>query len=151
MADTKIGRDDGHRTPFAIMHDAAETGDMADIALMREWVTASYRKHSISWSQRHPPSPRPRRGQDRRRAGGRGPRRGDGRRDRPCALVGSWLSAVTVLGLQPASRLRELHSDNRRCVAAAVEYLVDIGYPVGVDEAGPVPVIGLVTNPPQQQ
>ena len=50
MVDTKIGRGEGHRTPFAIAHDAAETGDMADIDLFREWVTASHRKQSITWS-----------------------------------------------------------------------------------------------------
>ncbi len=51
MVETKVGCEDGHRTPFAIAHDAAQTGDMADINLIREWVAASYRKHSISWSQ----------------------------------------------------------------------------------------------------
>ena len=38
MVDTKVGRGDGHRTPFAIAHDATETGDKADIDLFREWV-----------------------------------------------------------------------------------------------------------------
>ena len=51
MTNTKVGRDEGHRTPFAIAHDAAETGDMADINLFREWLQASHKKRSISWSQ----------------------------------------------------------------------------------------------------
>ncbi|MEM7272739.1 MAG: hypothetical protein AAF547_06645 [Actinomycetota bacterium] len=50
MTNTKIGRDEGQRTPFAIAHDAATTGDMRDIRLWREWVQASHRKNSISWS-----------------------------------------------------------------------------------------------------
>jgi hypothetical protein len=149
MADTKIGRDDGHRTPFAIMHDAAETGDMADIALMREWVTASYRKHSISWSR------------DIRQALGLGKDKTDeelAAEDPGGETVVEIDRALWALLAKRRDGARaglltafENSNDKRRCVAAAVEYLVDIGYPVGVDEAGPVPLIGLVTNPPSHQ
>ncbi|MEM9655578.1 MAG: hypothetical protein AAGA65_26060, partial [Actinomycetota bacterium] len=51
MTNTKVGRADGHRTPFAIAHDAATIGDTADITLWREWVAASHGKNSISWSE----------------------------------------------------------------------------------------------------
>jgi hypothetical protein len=51
MTNTKIGRQEGHRTPFAIAHDAATTGDVEDIKLWREWVRASHGKNSISWSK----------------------------------------------------------------------------------------------------
>lgn len=50
MTNNKVGRSEGHRTPFAIARDATETGDMADIHLFREWVTASHGKRSITWS-----------------------------------------------------------------------------------------------------
>ena len=50
MADSKIGRTEGQRHPFAIAHDAANNGDKADIALLREWITGSKRKRSIHWS-----------------------------------------------------------------------------------------------------
>ncbi len=50
MADTKIGRAEGHRHPFAIAHDAARYGDKADVMLLREWIVGSKRKRSIHWS-----------------------------------------------------------------------------------------------------
>lgn len=50
MADTKIGRNEGQRHPFAIAHDAAQYGDKADVILLREWIVGSKRKRSIHWS-----------------------------------------------------------------------------------------------------
>ena len=50
MADAKIGRSEGQRHPFAIAHDASRWGDKADVMLLREWLVASKRKHSIQWS-----------------------------------------------------------------------------------------------------
>ncbi|MGH1491795.1 MAG: hypothetical protein ACRBK7_20800, partial [Acidimicrobiales bacterium] len=50
MADSKIGRTEGQRHPFAIAHDAARNGDKADVMLLREWITGSKRKKSIQWS-----------------------------------------------------------------------------------------------------
>ena len=50
MADSKIGRTEGQRHPFAIAHDAANYGDKADVMLLREWVLGSKRKKSIHWS-----------------------------------------------------------------------------------------------------
>ena len=51
MTNTKLGRGEGQRTPFAIAHDAAETGDIEDMNLWREWVQGSHNKRSITWSQ----------------------------------------------------------------------------------------------------
>ena len=51
MTNTKLGRGEGQRTPFAIAHDAAETGCVDDINLWREWVRASHNQRSITWSQ----------------------------------------------------------------------------------------------------
>ena len=50
MADSKIGRSDGQRHPFAIAHDAASYGDKADVMLLREWIAGSKRKRSIAWT-----------------------------------------------------------------------------------------------------
>ncbi len=50
MADSKIGRSEGQRHPFAIAHDAANYGDKADVMLLREWIVGSKRKKSIHWS-----------------------------------------------------------------------------------------------------
>ena len=50
MADSKIGRSEGQRHPFAIAHDAASYGDKADVMLLREWIVGSKRKKSIHWS-----------------------------------------------------------------------------------------------------
>ncbi len=50
MADTKVGRGEGQRHPFAIAHDAAHYGDKADVMLLREWIVGSKRKRSIQWS-----------------------------------------------------------------------------------------------------
>ncbi len=50
MADSKIGRSEGQRHPFAIAHDAASYGDKADAMLLREWVVGSKRKKSVHWS-----------------------------------------------------------------------------------------------------
>ncbi len=146
MIDTKLGRGEGHRTPFAIAHDAAETGDVADIGLLREWIEASYKKHSISWSQ------------DVRRALGLGKDKTDeelasedpggetvAEIDRPL-----WrLLAKRRDGARAQLLAAFENDDNRQCLLAAVQYLVDLGYPVGVDEAGPVPVIGFDYPPPQ--
>ncbi len=51
LADSKIGRQDGNRTPFTIARDAAETGDMADINLVREWIVSSHGRRSLTWSK----------------------------------------------------------------------------------------------------
>ena len=88
MGDNKIGRDEGHRTPFAIAHDAAETGDKADVDLFREWVVASHRKRSITWSPGTPGALRPRPRTLRRGAGRRRRRRRSRGRDRPGPLAG---------------------------------------------------------------
>jgi hypothetical protein len=50
MADTKIGRTEGQRHPFAIAKDAADTGDMADVRLLREWIRQSKGRKCITWS-----------------------------------------------------------------------------------------------------
>ena len=50
MADSKIGRSEGQRHPFAIAHDAANNGDKADVMLLREWIASSKGKRSIQWS-----------------------------------------------------------------------------------------------------
>lgn len=50
MADSKIGRTEGQRHPFAIAHDAATNGDKADVMLLREWIVGSKRRRSIQWS-----------------------------------------------------------------------------------------------------
>ena len=50
MADAKIGRSEGQRHPFAILHDASSYGDKADVMLLREWIVASKRRQSIRWT-----------------------------------------------------------------------------------------------------
>jgi hypothetical protein len=50
MADTKLGRSEGQRHPFAIAHDAARWGDKADVMLLREWIAGSKRKRSVQWA-----------------------------------------------------------------------------------------------------
>lgn len=50
MADTKVGRAEGQRHPFAIAKDAADNGDMADVALLREWIRESKGRKCITWS-----------------------------------------------------------------------------------------------------
>lgn len=148
MVDSKVGRGEGHRTPFAIAHDAAETGDMADINLLREWVTASHRKNSISWSQ------------DIRAALGLGKEKTDeelaaedaggetvAEIDRPL-----WRLLARRRDGARAQLLAAFETNNdRHAIAAAVGFLVDLGYPVGVDEAGSIRVIGLVHEPPSHK
>ncbi len=51
LADGKQGRTRTSRHPFAIAHDAAETGDVADIKLYREWIRGSHDRRMWSWSQ----------------------------------------------------------------------------------------------------
>ena len=50
LADSKVGRAEGNRHPFAIARDAATTGDKADIDLYREWIVSSHGRRSITWS-----------------------------------------------------------------------------------------------------
>ncbi|MFV0525080.1 MAG: protein rep [Acidimicrobiales bacterium] len=50
LADSKVGRAEGNRHPFAIARDAATTGDTTDISLFREWITSSHGRRSITWS-----------------------------------------------------------------------------------------------------
>jgi hypothetical protein len=50
LADSKVGRAEGNRHPFAIARDAATTGDRADIDLFREWIVSSHGRRSITWS-----------------------------------------------------------------------------------------------------
>ena len=51
LADSKVGRAEGNRHPFAIARDAATTGDVADINLYREWIVSSHGRRSITWSK----------------------------------------------------------------------------------------------------
>ncbi|MEL6985512.1 MAG: hypothetical protein AAFO29_23980, partial [Actinomycetota bacterium] len=51
LADTKVGRTDGNRHPFAIARDAAATGDKADVELFREWIVSSHGRLSLTWSR----------------------------------------------------------------------------------------------------
>ena len=148
MVDTKVGRGEGHRTPFAIAHDAAQTGDMADINLFREWVQASHRKRSITWSH------------GLRDALGLGPERSD--EELAAEEVGSETIAEVDHDLWRAIARRRDGAradfltafeidDHRQAIAAAVHYLRGLGYAAVVDEAGPTPVIGLEHQPPNQQ
>ncbi len=145
MIDTKIGREGGHRTPFAIAYDASETGDMADINLFREWVTASHRKRSITWSQ------------GLRAHFGLGADKSDEE------LAAEDAGGETVAEFDPelwkqianrrdGARARLLCAfevdDGRNGVQAAVDYLTGLGYSIRTSYAGSVPVIGL--HPPNQ-
>jgi len=51
LADGKAGRTSTSRHPFAIAHDAVETGDVAEIKLFREWVRSSHGRRMWTWSQ----------------------------------------------------------------------------------------------------
>jgi hypothetical protein len=41
----------GHRTPWDIARAVAERGDPADVALWKEWQTATYGHRALTWSQ----------------------------------------------------------------------------------------------------
>jgi hypothetical protein len=49
--DTKQARRTEHRTPFTILRDFAETGDVHDRDLWREYETATKGKRSLQWSR----------------------------------------------------------------------------------------------------
>ena len=146
MGNAKIGRDEGHRTPFAIAHDAAETGDKADIDLLREWVVASHGKHSITWSR------------GLREMYGLEPEQTDN--DIASKEVGGetvvevdhdlWHHIASRRDGRRARFLACFDAVNQRHgINTAVAFLTDLGLAVVVDEAGPVPVIGL--DPTHQQ
>ena len=145
MGDNKIGRDEGHRTPFAILHDAAETGDRADIGLFREWVAASHGKHSITWSR------------GLRQMYGLGPDRTDEELaaeevgGEPVAEIDRdlWRAIANRRDGRRAQFLTAFETDDGHGgITAAVQFLTDCGLQVAVDEAGPIPVIGLDHPPP---
>jgi len=149
MTDTKVGRGEGHRTPFAIAHDAAQTGDMADVELFREWVTASHRKRSITWSH------------GLREALGLGPERSD--EELAAEETGSEHVAEIDAELWRliAQRRDGARSDFLACfeiddhhqgVTDAVDFLRRLGLPAAViDETGRWPVIGLDQHYPPKQ
>ena len=150
MGDNKIGREEGHRTPFAIAHDAAETGDKADVDLFREWVVASHRKRSITWSQ------------GLRERYGLGPERSDeelAAEDAGGEAVAEidrdlWREIANRRDGRRSQLLTAFETDDgRNGIDAAVRFLTDLGLAVVVDEAGPIPVIGLdqPTQQPQQE
>ena len=144
MVDAKIGRGEGHRTPFAIAH----TGDMADIDLYRQWVTDSRRKRSITWSQ------------GLRTALDLGPEKSDeelaaedaGSEDIAEVDRDLWRLIANRRDGARADFLACFETDNADGggIAAAVRFLCDLGLQVRVDEAGPIPVIGLDHPPPNQ-
>ncbi|MGF1600316.1 MAG: protein rep [Acidimicrobiales bacterium] len=149
MGDRKVGRGEGHRTPFAIAHDAAETGNVADIDLFREWVVASHRKRSITWSH------------GLRERYGLGPERLDDDLAAEDAGGDTVAEIDHVLWRQIANRRDGRRAqflaafeanDGRNGITAAVAFLTDLGLAVVVDETGPIPVIGLEPpNQPQQE
>jgi hypothetical protein len=49
--DLKSSRHDGHRTPWEVLADFAETGDLEDLALWHEWERATAGVHAIRWSK----------------------------------------------------------------------------------------------------
>lgn len=49
--DLKTGRRDGHRTPWEVLSDFQNTGDIADLALWREWEEGTKGVHAIQWSR----------------------------------------------------------------------------------------------------
>jgi len=144
MVDSKVGRGDGHRTPFAIAHDAAENGDMADVELFREWITASHRKHSIAWSK------------GLREAFDLGPERSDEE------LASESVDGEPVIEIHPAlwhliARRRDGArsgfltcfeiDDHHQAVTEGIEFLRRLGIAAVVDETGRTPVLGL-DHPP---
>ncbi len=145
MTNTKVGRDEGHRTPFAIAHDAAETGDMADINLFREWVQASHRKRSISWSN------------GLREALGLGPERSDeelATEDPDGETVAEidrnlWRAIADRRDSARAKFLAAFeHEDPETAVAQALQVLHGLGINAVIREASPYPFIGLDHPPP---
>ena len=48
--DLKVSRKSGHRTPWQVLGDFAETGDATDLSIWREWEQASSWVHAIRWS-----------------------------------------------------------------------------------------------------
>jgi len=147
MVDSKVGRGEGHRTPFAIAHDAAETGDLADVELFREWIMASHSKHSITWSR------------GLREAFDLGPEKSDEE------LASEDAGGEPVIEIHPAlwqliARRRDGArssflscfeiDDHHRAVTDAVEFLRRLGIGAVVDETGRTPVIGL-DQPPNKK
>ncbi len=146
MVDTKVGRGEGHRTPFAIAYDAAETGDLADIELLREWVSASHRKRSITWSN------------GLRASFGLGVEKTDeelAAEDQDGETVAEFDPQLwkDISSRRDGARGRLLTAfetnDGHNGVHAAVSYLTSLGYAVKISHAGTIPVIGL--HPPNNQ
>ena len=135
LADRKIGRSEGQRHPFAIARYAAETGDMADVNLFREWITASKRRKCITWSK----------GlrnellgtveqSDEELAAEETPRRGPGR-DHAC---------VVGVDHRPSGRGQgaDVETDSKPAASAGgVRVLEDLGLCVEVDTDRPVPLL----------
>jgi len=146
MVDTKVGRGEGHRTPFAIAHDAAETGDLADVELLQEWVAASHRKRSITWSK------------GLRASVGLGVEKSDeelAAEDEGGETVAEFDPQLwkQIANRRDGARAQLLSAfetdDGHNGVQAAVDYLRGLGYAIKISQAGTVPVIGL--HPPNQQ
>ena len=146
MVDSKVGRGEGHRTPFAIAYDAAETGDMADINLLQEWVKASHRKRSITWSK------------GLRASLGLGIEKSDEELAAEDAGGETVAEFDPTLWKQIASRRDGARAqllcafetnDGHNGVQAAADYLASLGYAIKISHAGTVPVIGL--HPPNKQ
>lgn len=146
MTDTKVGREEGHRTPFAIAHDAAETGDMASIRLFREWLEASHGKRSITWSN------------DLRQALGLGEERSDeelASEDPGGEVVAEidrdlWKQIIARRDGFRAQLLAAFETDDgHNGIQAALCCLRRHGYPTAqVDDTGPFPVLGLTQPDP---
>jgi hypothetical protein len=49
--DLKASRHPDHRTPWEVLADFSETGDLADLALWHEWEAATAGVHAIRWSK----------------------------------------------------------------------------------------------------
>ncbi|MFV0522982.1 MAG: protein rep [Acidimicrobiales bacterium] len=146
MLDTKLGRTDGHRTPFAVARDASETGDMADIHLVREWVRASHGKRSITWSHglRHHFG------------------LGTDRTDEDLASEEAGGETITqidrelwrqIVARRDGARARFIgcfdHESTDDGLKRAVEFLSSLGLAAVVDRSSPTPLLGL--QPTQQE
>ncbi|MEM7342391.1 MAG: protein rep [Actinomycetota bacterium] len=138
---TKVGRTAEHRTPFAIAHDAMANGDVDDLRLFQEWLQASWRKRSISWSQ------------GLRELLDIGPEATDDEiasEDQGGEIVASidpdlWRLLVKRRDGARADFVAVFndHTRDRTAIAYALALLRDLGLPAVVDDTGRHPTIGL--------
>ena len=126
MADGKEGRTSASRHPFAIAHDAVETGDTADIALFREWVRSSHGRRMWTWSQ----GLRERLGLGEEKSDDELAAEAEERIERICTISPLLWKVIVATRLGLRSQFLAVLDGGRQCLPTAIELLA--GYGIGV-------------------